>query len=97
MTEKLIAGWKLVLRNLGNAVRRRTIVDHLCFGPDAGVLRVDVVSTAAVGTVSVRCSPPPTQLALPVSANLHVIAGPEFIFCFSVSTLGNRLHHQLMN
>ena len=43
MSEKLITSRKLLIGNLRNTVRCRTVVDHFGFAPHVGVLRGDVV------------------------------------------------------
>src|SRR5215213_6839275 len=95
MSDEFISHGILVFRNFTNAVRSRTVVDHLCFSPGISVTRGNVATDSRRNCFGPLLATT-DNYTLPVCACLYVVARPEFVFCFAVTSLSGRLHHQLI-
>ncbi len=95
MADKFIPRGKLVFGNLGNDVRRWTVIDHFCFRPDACVCRCLMVAinlrNCFRSLLTAAC-----HNTLSIGADLYVITRPEIIFGFTITAFVDWFHHQLV-
>src|SRR5215212_5659684 len=95
MSDELIARRIFVFGDFSDAVRSRTVVDHLCFSPDICVAWAHVVDDGRRNRLGSLLTTACKE-TLSVCTYLHVIARPEIVLRFAVATLAGGLHHQLI-